>query len=109
MPIFAPRPDRYNVKLKTLVSYRAAQAFQSRVAEGRSVSKNGMALILHDELPIGTTVQLTLPVHGEPMHVEAVIRNRDQFTYGVAFVHAAEEQRTKLVNYCCAMAIHTVL
>lgn len=109
MPIFAPRPNRYNVKLETLVTYRASQAFQSRVAEGRRVSKNGMAIILHDELPIGATVQLTLPVHGEPMHVEGVIRNRDRFTYGVAFVHAAEEQRTKLVNYCCTMALHSVL
>jgi|SRR5690349_13618012 len=101
----SPRANRYNVKLKTVVTYRDSQAFQSRIVEGRSISKNGMAIILHDELPIGATVQLTLPVHGAPLHVEGVIRNRNQFTYGVAFVHTAEEQRTMLANYCCSIAL----
>lgn len=92
-----------------MVTYRASQAFETRIAEGRSISKNGMAIILHDELPIGATVQLTLNVHGEPMHVEGVIRNRNQFTCGVAFVHAADEQRTRLANYCCSMALASAL
>lgn len=110
MPVFdSPRANRYNVKLKAVVTYRASEAFESRIAEGRSISKNGMAVILHDELPIGATVQLTLNVHGEPMHVEGVIRNRHQFTYGIAFVHAAEEKRTKLANYCCSMALASAL
>ena len=52
-------------------------------------------------------MQLTLPVLGEPMHFEGEIRNRDHFTYGVAFVNAAEDQRTRLANYCSAMALAT--
>src|SRR5262249_20894823 len=110
MPVFdSPRANRYNVKLKTVVAYRASQVFQSRVAEARSISKNGMAIILHDELPIGATVQLTLPVHGKPMHLEGIIRNRNQFTYGIAFVHAAKEQRNMLANYCCSIALASAL
>ena len=101
------RATRYNVKLPTvIVKYRAADA-SGRIAEGRSISKNGMAIILPHELQVGSTVQLTLPVLGEPMHFEGVIRNRDHFTYGVAFVNAAEEQRTRLANYCSAMALAT--
>ena len=96
-----PRAKRYNVKLKAVVTYESSR----RVAEGRSISKNGMALILRDELPIGATVQLTLPVLGEPLQFEGVIRNRHESTYGVAFVHAAEEKRAMLANYCSAMAL----
>jgi hypothetical protein len=101
------RATRYNVKLPTvIVKYKAAGA-SGRIAEGRSISKNGMAIILPHELPVGSRVQLTLPVLGEPMHFEGEIRNRDHFTYGVAFVNAAEEQRTRLANYCSAMALAT--
>ena len=109
MQIFdVPRATRYNVKLNTVVTYGSAH-IRSRVAEGRSISKNGMAIVLPHELPVGAKVQLTLPVLGEPMHFEGVIRNRTEFTYGVAFIHAAEEQRAMLANYCSAMALASAL
>ena len=102
-----PRATRYNVKLPTVIVKYQAAGVSGRIAEGRSISRNGMAIILPHELPVGSRVHLTLPVLGEPMQFEGEIRNRNHFTYGVAFVNAAEEQRTRLANYCSAMALAT--
>jgi hypothetical protein len=102
-----PRATRYNVKLSTVIVKYHASGNSGRIAEGRNISKNGMAIILPHDIQVGSRVHLTLPVLGEPMHFEGVIRNRDHFTYGVAFVDTAEEQRTRLANYCSAMALAT--
>lgn len=104
-----PRATRYNVKISTVIVKYHTSGASGRIAEGRNISRNGMAIILPHDLQVGSRVQLTLPVLGEPMHFEGVIRNRDHYTYGVAFVNAAEEQRNRLASYCSAMALASAL
>ena len=107
--IFDARPKRYSVELEATLIYRTPAGEHSIRGLGRNISKNGMAVLVPEELTIGMELKLALPVLGECMYFDAMIRNREQYTYGLAFLNPPEHQRTTLATYCSAMALASAL
>jgi len=61
-----------------------------------------VAGVLHPDEEI--RMKLALP-YGHPIEVTGVVRNRNRFEYGVAFIDLVGESRASLLRNCTALAL----
>lgn len=108
-PFREARPRRYGVTVDATLTYRNAEGEQKISSPGSNISKNGMALFVPTDLPIGTFVKVEIPLIGEPICFDAVICSRDLFTYGVSFLNTSDRDRSTLATYCSAVSLGSAL
>ena len=105
------RPPRYTVKINALVTYPCTQGVGEIIGHGRNINSNGMQLSIPAYIEVGTPirVQLSMPPSRELVALEATVRNRNHFNYGIAFVSLTHDERRKLTKYCAAMSLISAL
>lgn len=108
---FPARAYRYRVRLNALVTYDTGYGEAKVIGEGFQISGNGMAIVIPTHLDIGVPIklELSMPPSRDLLDFKAVIRNRNEFIYGVALVNPAQAKRKKLTRYCAAMSLISAL
>ncbi len=72
---------------------------------GNDLSQTGLAVFLPVELAVGESIELelVLPYTTQSIVLQAVVRNRRSFTYGLEFVHPTAAQRSLISRACTAL------
>ena len=74
---------------------------------GTDISEGGMSAYISMEIGVGKTVEmeLILPYAQQSMKINAVVRNRRGFCYGVEFVNLAAPEREQILRSCKALSL----
>ena len=91
----ARRWMRYAVNLPLRVRVPTEAGHEFMLAHGRDVSQRGMAVYVPVELEVGQTVMVELEFQAlqSPLTLNAMIKNRTGFKYGVEFIEPAAQQQ----------------
>jgi len=75
--------------------------------QGTDISEGGMSAYISMEIGVGKTLEmeLTLPYSQQPLKINAVIRNRRGFCYGMEFVNLAAPEREQILRTCKALSL----
>lgn len=95
---FARRWQRYQVDVPIRVIVCTSVKTKIFDARGISLSEGGMALFAGAELRLGDEVgvEFTPAYSAPPVRVDATIRNRVGYHYGVEFMLASENQKMRV-------------
>jgi hypothetical protein len=95
---FARRWQRYEVDVPIRVIVCTSVKTKIFDARGISLSEGGMALFAGAELRLGDQVgvEFTPAYSAPPVRVDATIRNRVGYHYGVEFLLASENQKKRV-------------
>ncbi len=80
-------------------SWKKRKAVQGR---GSNITERGLAAYLPLELVIGAQIKLdvVLPFAAQPLELNAVVRNRRNYIYGLEFVDVTPTQKA-IINRIC--------
>jgi c-di-GMP-binding flagellar brake protein YcgR len=96
---------RIDVRIRAAVYHRGAlKAIHGR---GTDLGQGGMAAFLPIELSVGDMIELdlTLPYCRQPLKVQAIVRNRQSFTYGIEFTNITPAQQAEIERICQALSV----
>lgn len=96
----ARRWPRFAVDLSLRVRIPSSAGKEYVLAHGRDVSQGGMALYVPLEFEIGDIAELELSFPGVDAVVtlQATVRNREGFKYGVEFLQPTTEQQNIILT-----------
>lgn len=99
---FQRKSPRYMVDLSVKITFTEGDKVASHFGTGTNISEGGMRVFVPRELEAGKriSVELRLPYNREELKLQATIRNRVGFEYGVEFVDATEEDREAIRRNC---------
>ncbi len=74
---------------------------------GTDISEGGMSAYISMEIGVGKTVEmdLTLPYSRQSMKLNAIVRNRRGFCYGLEFASLAAPEREQILRVCKALSL----
>ena len=74
---------------------------------GIDISEGGMSAYISMEIGVGKTMEmeLILPYSQQPVKINAVVRNRRGFCYGIEFVNLAAPDREQILRSCNAFGM----
>jgi hypothetical protein len=74
---------------------------------GSDLSQHGMCVFLPTELGMHTTIEIevTLPYCSQQVKLEAVVRNRRSFAYGIEFINITAAQQNLIEFTCRSLAL----
>lgn len=90
------------VDVAVKINFTEGDKQASHFGTGTNISEGGMRVFVPRDLEIGKRigVELRLPYNREELRLQATIRNRVDFEYGVEFVDATEEDREAIRRNC---------
>ncbi len=104
------RSARYHIDVR--VRAKVFSVFSNgllKIVHGRGsdLSQHGMCLFLPIELGIDTKIEIevTLPHCSQQVKLEAVVRNRRSFAYGVDFINITAAQQRRIEFTCRSLAL----
>jgi c-di-GMP-binding flagellar brake protein YcgR len=94
--------ERYKIDIRVRITYSGDGAKQVAFGRGYDVSGGGMAIFTPVNIMMGAhiEVQFSIPGMPEPVEVEAVVRNRQGYRYGVEFAALTVAQRKEIIRMC---------
>lgn len=99
------RYPRYTIDVSVKVKVNSIGGVSSySYGRGNDLSQGGMSVHVAHELKPGSMVRLilTLPHAERAIEVDAIVRNRHSYRYGMEFVNLSAEDRS-LVDRACKM------
>ncbi len=94
------RYPRFALEIDVEVYGHAIGRFAGRTVD---ISKSGIAVLLVADLELASTVGLKFESPAGPVHVWAVVRNKNAFRYGVEFIRS-EPSHEQIENICFKLA-----
>jgi hypothetical protein len=103
----ARRYPRFAIDISVRVFLENGQRADGR---GHDLGRGGLALYVAVELATGAKLRLdfVLPYSRTPLSVNAIIRNRQGFRYGIEFVQLNSEAEQELGRVCSILDLTTV-
>ena len=103
----ARRHPRYIVDLALQISFR--RGGEKVVSSGRAseLSEGGVAAYIFTDLGVGDSlvIEATLPYSSKPIALDAVIRSRLGFRYGLEFKDLNTQQKRALTRACSTLSV----
>ena len=101
------RWQRFKVDLRIKVSYQSDGKRLIVFGRGSDVSSGGMSAYIPADLVAGETVELelTLPYSPHPIKINAMVRNRADFRYGLEYGQLSKEYEQLLTRSLSALAL----
>ncbi|HWZ44416.1 MAG TPA: PilZ domain-containing protein [Candidatus Saccharimonadales bacterium] len=99
---FQRKSPRYMVDLPVRITFNEGDKVVSHFGTGTNISEDGMRVFVPRDLEMGKriTLELRLPYNREELMMQATVRNRVNFEYGVEFVDAKDEEREAIRRNC---------
>jgi hypothetical protein len=90
------------VDLPVRITFNEGDKVVSHYGTGTNISEGGMRVFVPRDLEMGKriTLELRLPYHREELMMEATVRNRVNFDYGVEFVSPTQEELEAIRRNC---------
>jgi c-di-GMP-binding flagellar brake protein YcgR len=104
------RGDRQNVDFRIRLLYLKDGAQESVHGRGSDLSEGGMAVYAAAEVSEGmhVHVEFTLPYSRRILWIEAVVRNKQGYRYGLEFLTLSSSQREEIKKLCHTAGIMDV-
>jgi c-di-GMP-binding flagellar brake protein YcgR len=101
------RYSRYQIDVALRVTVRSGDLVKAVHGRGSDVGQGGLAAHIAVELQEGDVVELeiTLPYSSEPLVVNATVRNRESYCYGMEFLNITDAQSSALDRCCRSLAL----
>ncbi len=101
------RGERQKVDFRIQVVYFKDGVQQSVHGRGSDVSEGGMAVYAAAEVEEGqhVTVEFTMPYSRKQLVIEAVVRNKQGYRYGLEFLALSSTQRGDIKKLCQTASI----
>ena len=101
------RSARYHIDVRVRVKVFSNGVPRIVHGRGSDLSQHGMCLFLPIELGIHTEIEIevTLPHCSQQLKVEAAIRNRRSFAYGIDFINITAAQQNLIEFSCRSLAL----
>jgi len=101
------RWQRHNMDVRVKIVTRRNGVGTATYGRGTDISEGGMSAYISMEIGVGKTVEmeLILPYAQQSMKINAVVRNRRGFCYGVEFVNLAAPEREQILRSCKALSL----
>lgn len=103
------RWERFDVDVPVRITLPASLGNKVYDGTGMSVSQGGMAIFIPAELGLAggqvLQLQVTFPYSAVKLSLQAIIRNRHGFTYGVEFLNLTRAERDLIERTCSALAL----
>ena len=101
------RSARYHIDVRVRVKVSSDGVPRIVHGRGSDLSQQGMCIYLPIELGVHTTIEIevTLPHCSQQLNLEAAIRNRRSFAYGVDFVNITVAQQNRIEFICRSLAL----
>ena len=101
------REPRHNVDFRVLVLFSKDGSTETNNGHGSDLSEGGISVYASTELQEGMHVQLelTLPYSRRVLRIEAVVRNREGYRYGLQFLTLSSSQRQEIARFCQTAAV----
>jgi c-di-GMP-binding flagellar brake protein YcgR len=98
---------RYTVDLRLRAQVRVENKPKTVHGQASDLSLGGMAVYLPLELPVGDKIEIevTLPYTTAPAKIDAVIRSRRSYQYGVEFVNPSASANSAINRACASLAL----
>ena len=89
------RSARYHIDVRVRAKLVSNGVLKILHGRGSDLSQHGMCVFLPTELGMHTTIaiEVTLPYCSQQLKLEAVIRNRRSFAYGIEFINITAAQQ----------------
>jgi len=96
------RWERYDVTVRTKITWSLNGEAQSISGEASDVSQGGLRMFIPRDLSLGVTLLLefSLPYNSRVMAIRGVIRGRHGFTYGIEFISPSDYQQRAIAQLC---------
>jgi c-di-GMP-binding flagellar brake protein YcgR len=91
---------RYRIDVRLKMNYQKDGQPAFAFGQGSDVSEGGMAAYIPVEVPVGERVELEikLPYSKQQIRVSAVVRNRNDFRYGLEYDALPAQEREQLAR-----------
>ena len=101
------RFPRYSIDVAVRVSTVKNSQKCTYSGRGSELSEGGMAAYIPAELDLGdrVSIDMMLPYSREALAIEAIVRNRSGFRYGMEFKQITDAQRHSILRTCSALAL----
>ena len=99
------RSERFDLNVSVKVNVVQGGLRSTFTGEGFNLSKSGLRLFVSCALEPGTPLilEFVLPYTSTPMVLHGIIRNRQEFTYGVEFSRVSPYQQSMLERNCSVL------
>lgn len=96
------RADRQKIDFRIRLRYLRDGAQESVHGRGSDLSEGGMAVYAAADADEGTHVQIefTLPYSRRVLWIEAVVRNKQGYRFGLEFLTLSSSQREEIKRLC---------
>lgn len=101
------RSARYHIDVRVRAEVRSNGASKTVYGRGSDLSQHGMCLVLPIELGMHSTIKIesTMPHCSQPLNLQAVVRNRRSFAYGIEFINITVAQQNLIEFTCRSLAL----
>jgi len=101
------RYKRYRIDVGLRVTVRSGDLLKTVQGHGSDVGQGGLAAHIAIELEIGDVVelQITLPYSSRPLTVNAAVRNRESYSYGMEFLNITLPQMAEIERCCRSLEL----
>ena len=101
------RWPRYHIDVPLRAVVRCEGAYKSVRGIGSNLSLSGLAALLPVKLVVGERIELEviLPYSSTTLKVQAVIRNRRSYNYGMEFANITASQQAAIERACHSLAL----
>ena len=101
------RYQRYQIDVGLQVRFSRNGVVTSLRGRGSDIGGGGMSAFVPAELDAGQSINLVviLPYVSEQLSLQAVVRNRSGFRYGLEFVAPSDRERALIERCCMALSL----
>ena len=101
------RWKRYRVDLRLKITNQIAGRNTVVFGQGNDVSEGGMSAYIPAEFVVGESVmiELTLPYSKQPILLQALVRSRNGFRYGLEYTEISDADRDQMARSLKAIAL----
>jgi hypothetical protein len=101
------RSARYHIDVRVRAKVISNGVLKIVHGRGSDLSQHGMCVFLPTELGMHTTIEIevTLPYCSQQVKLEAVVRNRRSFAYGIEFINITATQQNLIEFTCRSLAL----
>jgi hypothetical protein len=104
---FQRKSPRYMVDLPVKITFNEGDKVASHYGTGTNISEGGMRVFVPRDLEMGkrVSVEMRLPYNREELKLQATVRNRVGFDYGIEFIDATDEDREAIRRNCRVLSL----
>jgi len=101
------RHPRYSIDIPIAITFTRSGAKVAGSGRASELSQCGIASYIFTDLVVGDRllIEMTLPYSHEAIQLDAVVRSRSGFRYGLEFKEMNPRQRQLLLRTCSALSV----